>query len=112
MLFIYIGIVSFFGKIGAGRLCDSPRVSVFWVNQIAGCITGLSIIFLKFASDENGFVAFACFYGLGLGSFITTMYLMFLNTVRPKYRPFGLATGEVITSISVLVGPPFIGKTW
>ncbi|XP_031557859.1 monocarboxylate transporter 10-like [Actinia tenebrosa] len=109
MLFIYIGVVSFFGKIIAGRLCDYPGISSFWVNQIAGVISGLSIIFLQFPSDERGFIAFACCYGLGLGSFITSLYLVFLNSVRPMDRPIALATGEVISSLSVLVGPPFIG---
>ncbi|KAK3698833.1 hypothetical protein QZH41_016040 [Actinostola sp. cb2023] len=109
MLLIYIGVASLIGKVVAGRLCDSPKVSVFLVNQVAGFLITTAIMVLMFATDDKGFIAFAVLYGLGNGSFMVSMYLIWLNTVSPKYKSVGLACGEVVASIGVLTGSPFIG---
>ena len=110
MLLIYIGMASLTGKVVAGRLCDCPKVSVFLVNQVAGCVATAAIILLKFATDDITFISFAVLYGLGNGSFLASMYLMWLHNVAPKYRISGVALGEAFAGIGVLIGSPFIGN--
>ncbi|EDO48615.1 predicted protein [Nematostella vectensis] len=108
-LFIYIGITSFAGKLVSGRLCDSPRISTLYVHQISALIIGASVLMIRLASDYTGFAIFAACYGCGNGMFITTMYLLFLNTVEPRLRPSALAYGEMVNAVSIAIGSPIAG---
>lgn len=109
MLLVYIGIASLIGKVTAGRMLDSPRFCVFWISQISGYITSLSLVVLTFAYDDKSFISFAIVYGVGNGLFVSSMFSLWLTTVTPEQRPLGLATGEVFAAIGVLTGSPFIG---
>jgi len=72
-----------------------------------GCFS--SVIVLEFAVNDIGFISFAVVYGLGTGAFMPTQFVLWMSSVVPEHRPSALATGEVIASIGVLTGSPFIG---
>jgi MFS family permease len=107
-LFIGIGLGSLVTRIGGGKLCEYMKP--VYVNQRAALCGGVSTLLLSMNSRYTVLVVIALMYGLADGAFLTTCTTIPLSCVPPEKRSVALGFTNMMSAVTLAIGPMITGK--
>ncbi|XP_074630255.1 monocarboxylate transporter 4-like isoform X1 [Acropora palmata] len=107
LLLMFAGISGCIGMLVAGLVTKfmEPR----YVFQIAYIITGSTVLLLTIKHDFNFLTALSFVFGFAQGSGTTTSNIIFLTLVNKNRRAVAFGWANFMTSLAIVVAPPFAG---
>ncbi len=113
LITLMVPILSAIGSIGAINICQRKNGNIFFISNILGVVSILSLLPLVFFLNKNIILTIACmslYLGLSAGSRgVLTGYLGLKMRVRVNVGSY-LAAANAMASISAAVAPPVAGK--
>ena len=105
---MFAGISGCIGMLVAGLVTKfmEPR----YVFQIAYIITGSTVLLLTIKHDFNFLTALSFVFGFAQGSGTTTSNIIFLTLVNKNRRAVAFGWANFMTSLAIVVAPPFAGN--
>lgn len=110
-LYIYIGIITFIGRLLSGILCNIRAVNPIYVFMLGLALDGSSVILLTQAKNYGNLIAFSFFYGLADGFEIGTFNICMINSyTEPRKRASAFGLSAIFYGTMTAAGPPLAGK--
>lgn len=109
-LYLFIGIFSTLGRLGAGFLCDMKYINTLRLFQAATFIMGASTMLLTLAKTYAALVVYVITFSVADGMMVSTFIIKCMGSVEESKRASVIGFVAMAGAGFSLSSPPLSGK--
>ena len=109
---MFSGVSNALGRLCTGFITDTKVISGYSYFQLALLLHGLSAIIGSFSTNQGQLIAYVWLYAFFDGSVQASCPTALRTIVDLKFLTEAFSITLAASSISMMLGPPFLGKSY